>query len=68
MKTIYAYLWRCIRLQQNKTSTQLGAIPYILYWVLPCGWQNLVENLTKSGVLVRKKRAVNLVNTIKIYM
>ena len=34
--------------------TQLGAIPYILYWDLPCGWLNLVENLTKSGVSVRK--------------
>ena len=31
---------------------------HILYWVLLCGWQNLVENLTKSGVSVRKKNGL----------
>ena len=40
--------------------TQLGAIPYILHWDLPCGPLNLTENFTKSGVLY-KIRAVYIV-------
>ena len=66
VKTIYVYLWHCIRLQQTKKSTQLGAIPCILYWVLPCQWQKLVENLTKSGVSVRKKPGCLLTLSIRL--
>ena len=47
-------------------STQLGAIPYII-GNCPCGLLNLVENLTKLGVSVRKIRAVNLFNTLNCY-
>ena len=35
---------------------------------LRSGLLDFVENFTKSGVSVRKKRAVHLLNTIKIYM
>ena len=52
------YLWSCKKLQQTKTSTQIEAIPHILCWDLPCGRLNLAENLTKSGVSVRKKNGL----------
>ena len=66
LKTIYFYLCHYIKLQQNKMSTQLGAIQYIIE-ICPCRLLNLVENVTKLGVSVRKIRAVNLKLLIKWY-
>ena len=48
-------------------TIQLDAIPYII-GIYPCGLLNLVENLTKLGVSVRKIRAVNLFNTLNCYI
>ena len=53
LKTICLFLLVALyKLQQTKTSTQLSAIPYILYWNLPYGRLSLLKNLTKSGVSV----------------
>ena len=30
IKTIYLYLWHCLKLQQIKSSTKHGRIPYII--------------------------------------
>ena len=61
-KTIYVYLWHCARLQQTKTSTQLRVVPYILGFTVQVA--NSVENLTKSGVPVRKNGLLTLSNCI----
>ena len=47
-------------------STHLDAIPYIIE-ICPCGLFNLVENVTKLGVSVRKILAVNLFNLKLLY-
>ena len=69
------YLFLSVGLtKKTKPSTQLGAIPYILSHMfymgfardLPSGLLHFVENFTKSGVSVRKRQAVHLLNTLKI--
>ena len=69
------YLFLFVGLYKTRTDETVNTTrrnPHTFYMGfardLPSGLLDFVENFTKSGVSVRKRWAVHLLNTLKIYM